>query len=202
MRTRALWTNSDETTFAGARPIMMEGITNFVTRPDLQDRSLILALESPPIRRTEHQLWAEFDQRKGGIFGALLDMLSAGVRGLPDTHLSTLPRMADFATWCAACGLDAEAAYSRNRQNAIDAILDHDLLAQSLKALVAAEGEWRGTAQELLDQIGDAARVRDPRALSDRLWRLAQPLRSQGVSIIREPRKAKRREIAITRVDQ
>jgi hypothetical protein len=31
MRTRAPWTNSDETTFAGARPIMAEGIASFVT---------------------------------------------------------------------------------------------------------------------------------------------------------------------------
>ena len=35
-----------------------------------------------------------------------------GVRQLPDTHLADLPRMADFATWAVACGLDAfEAAY-------------------------------------------------------------------------------------------
>jgi hypothetical protein len=203
MRTRALWTNSDEMTFAGARPIMAEGIANFVTRPDLLDRSLILALESPPDRMTERQLWAEFDRRKAGIFGALCDMLAAGVRRLPETHLSNLPRMADFATWCAACGHDAfEAAYAHNRQDAVDTVLEHDLLAQSLKALVAAEGAWRGTCQELLDRIDNAARITDPRALSERLRRLAQPLRSQGISISHEPRKAKRREIVIALVGQ
>jgi hypothetical protein len=83
MRTRALWTNSDETTFAGARPIMAEGIANFIARPDLLDRALILALESPPSnRRTERQLWAEFDRCKAGVFGALCSMLAAGVRRL------------------------------------------------------------------------------------------------------------------------
>jgi hypothetical protein len=203
MRTRAFWTNSDETTFAGARPIMAEGIANFVTRPDLIDRSLILALESPPNRRTERQLWAELDQHKAGIFGALCDMLATGVRRLPETRLLNPPRMADFATWGVACGLDTlEAAYARNRQNAIDVILEHDLLAQSVKALVAAEGEWRGIAQELLDRIGRAARITDPRALSDRLRRLAQPLRSHGISISHEKRKAKRREIIIAPIEQ
>jgi hypothetical protein len=203
MRTRALWTNSEEATFAGARPIMAEGIANFVTRPDLIDRSLILALESPPNRRTERQLWAELDQHKAGIFGALCDMLATGVRRLPETRLLDPPRMADFATWGVACGVDTlEAAYARNRQNAIDVILEHDLLAQSVKALIAAEGEWRGTAQELLDRIGGAARISDPRALSDRLRRVAQPLRSHGISISHEPRKTKRREIRIARIEQ
>jgi len=203
MRTRALWTNADETTFAGARPIMMEGISAFVTRPDLLDRALILALESPPNRKTERELCIEFDQRKAGIFGALLDMLAAGVRRLPETRLVNPPRMADFAIWSAACGLDTfEAAYARNRLDAADAILEHDLLAQSLKALVAAKVEWRGTSQELLDQIGNAARITDPRTLSDRLRRLAQPLRSHGIWISHEPRKAKRREIVIARVER
>ena len=63
MRTRALFTNSDEVSFVGSRPIMMEGISNFVTRPDLIDRSLIIALESPPgDRRTQRELWTEFER--------------------------------------------------------------------------------------------------------------------------------------------
>jgi hypothetical protein len=169
MRTRALWTNADEMTFVGARPIMLEGITAFVTRPDLLDRALILALESPPNRKSERQLWMEFDQQKAGIFGALLDKLAVGLRRLPETRLVNPPRMADFAIWSAACGLDTfEAAYSRNRLDAADVILEHDLVAQSLKTLIAAKREWRGTAQELLDQIGNPARITDPRALSDR----------------------------------
>jgi hypothetical protein len=110
--------------------------------------------------------------------------------------------MADFVTWCAARGNDAfEAAYARNRQNAVDTVLEHDLLAQSLKALVAAEGAWRGTCQELLDRIGNAARITDPRALSERLRRLAQLLRSREY---RSPtsREGQRREIVIALVEQ
>ena len=57
MRTRALWTNSDEATFTGARPIMMEGIANFVTAPDLLSRSIILTLAPLTARRTERELF-------------------------------------------------------------------------------------------------------------------------------------------------
>ena len=181
MRTRALWTNSDEMTFAGARPIMAEGIANFVTRPDLIDRSNIFAVKSLPNRRTERELLTEFDRYKAGIFGALCDMLVTGVRQLPETHLVSLPRMADFATWSVACGLDTfEAAYARNRQNTIDVDLEHDILGQSVKALVAAKGEWRGTAMELPDQIGPTARITVPKVLSDQLRRLAPMLRFHG----------------------
>lgn len=152
MRTRALFTNSDEVSFVGSRPIMMEGISNFVTRPDLIDRSLIIALESPPgDRRTQRELWTEFERYRPRIFGALCDMLAAGVRRLPETRLLNPPRMADFATWTVACGVEGlEAAYARNRQAALDVVLEHDLLARSLEALMATREEWRGAAHELL----------------------------------------------------
>ena len=111
--------------------------------------------------------------------------------------------MADFATFAVACGLDTfEAEYARNRQNATDVILEQSVLAQSVKALVAEKGEWRGTAMELLTQIGSAARITVPKVLSERLARLAPALRSHGIVISREPRTAGRREITIARIEQ
>ena len=43
IRTKALFKDTDETLLRVARPIMLEGITNFATRPDLVDRSIIFA---------------------------------------------------------------------------------------------------------------------------------------------------------------
>ena len=45
LRLRTLFKDLDETLFRGARPIAFEGISNVVTRPDLQDRALIFLLE-------------------------------------------------------------------------------------------------------------------------------------------------------------
>ena len=199
MRTRALFTNSDEALFAGARPIALEGIANFATRPDLLDRAITFALAPLSNRRTERALWAEFERQRPGIFGALCDMLATGVRQLPETRLVNPPRLADFATWSVACGLDRfEQAYTANRQNAIDVILEHDVLASSAKALVATQ-PWRGTAQELLNVIGPMAGITTPRVLSDQLRRIAPMLRSVGIHVSHEPRTADRREIRITR---
>jgi len=196
-RARALFKDTDET-LKIARPIMLEGITNFVTRADLMDRALIFAAEPLASRKTERALLAEFERVRPGIFGALLDQLAIGIQRLPDTHLATLPRIADFATWAVACGLDGfETAYAANRQAAIDVILEHDVLARAVRAFVRQE-EWVGTASELLDVLGPTIKITTPKTLSDELARLAPMLRTVGIDI-RHKRTADRRQITIVR---
>jgi hypothetical protein len=197
IRTRALFKDTDETLLGMARPIMLEGIANFVTRPDLMDRSIIFAAEPLSNRKTERVLHAEFERRRPRIFGALLDRLVIGVRQLPDTHLANPPRMADFATWAVACGLDGfERSYAANRQAAIDVTLEHDVLAQAVRALV--KSEWVGTATELLDLLGPTIKITNPKVLSDELARLAPMLRTVGLDI-KYQRSADRRGIRIVR---
>src|SRR5262245_58407704 len=53
LRVKALFKDTDETLFRGARPIAFEGISNVVTRSDLQDRALIFQLENITRYRTE-----------------------------------------------------------------------------------------------------------------------------------------------------
>ena len=199
MRTRKLFTDAGEMLFRGARPIAIEGITNFVTRGDLQDRSIILPIEPMRGFRTEHDLDAAFEKQRAGIFGALLDLLAHGVKMLPETHLASPPRMADFAHWAVACGLDTfEDAYRLNRLNATAVILEHDVLARAVRAMVAQE--WVGTAYELLDILGPSAKITNSKVLSDQLRRLAPLLRAlDGINITHEPRTADRRLIRIRR---
>lgn len=198
IRTRALFTNSDETLLRMARPIMLEGIANFVTRADLLDRAIIFVAEPLPHRKTERILHAEFERQRPGIFGALLDRLVIGIRQLPDTRLANPPRMADFATWAVACGLDDfETAYRANRQAAIDVILDHDALARAVRAFV--QQEWAGTATELLDVLGPSVKITNAKTLSDELTQLAPMLRTVGLDI-KYQRQADRRGIRIIRL--
>jgi hypothetical protein len=59
--THALFTDQDEILFAAARPIILNGIEDIITRPDLADRAILLMLA--PIaerqRRAEHALWRD-----------------------------------------------------------------------------------------------------------------------------------------------
>jgi hypothetical protein len=102
---RQLYTDDEEILFEAARPILLNGIEEVVSRPDLGDRAIFLTLA--PIReaqrRAEGELWREFQTARPRILGALLDAVAHGLRALGGVQLDQLPRMADFAVWITAC---------------------------------------------------------------------------------------------------
>ena len=102
---RQLYSDQDEVLFDAARPVILNGIEDIVTRPDLADRAVFLTLEPIPGegRRPEQELWAAFEAERPRILGVLLDAASKGLAMLPQTRLDKLPRMADFALWATAC---------------------------------------------------------------------------------------------------
>ena len=198
LRIRTLFKNFEETLFRGARPIAFEGISNVVSRADLQDRSIILQLENISRYKMERELLAEFNRQRPGIIGALLDMMVRGLELLPVTRLVSPPRMADFAHLAVACGVDQfEAAYAANRQNAINIMLSHDPVAKAVRALVEGKKKWVGIMEDLLDILGPTTGIKSTRKLSDDLRRLAPMLRTVGVHIVYEQRTAERRLLRI-----
>ena len=72
---RQLYTDQEEVIFTATRPIILNGIEDIVTRPDLADRGLFLQLQpiSEASRRTEAEFWQAFRQDCPKILGALLD---------------------------------------------------------------------------------------------------------------------------------
>ena len=60
---RQLYTDAEEVLFQAARPVLLNGIEDVVSRPDLGDRAIFLTLT--PIgeaqRRSEAELWHEFE---------------------------------------------------------------------------------------------------------------------------------------------
>src|SRR5262249_20217300 len=99
--TRELNTDQDEVLFEATRPQMFNGITEFVTRPDLLDRALqeMLPTIPPHKRRRESDLTVAFESARPKLVGALFDDLAAGLRAQADVRLATLPRMADCVSW-------------------------------------------------------------------------------------------------------
>jgi len=197
---RQLYTDQDEVLFDAARPVILNGIEDIVTRPDLADRAVFLTLE--PIleerRRPEQELWAAFEAERPRILGVLLDAVVEGLRRLPETHLPRLPRMADFALWASACEAALWpagtfwAAYCGNRDEAVDGVIDGDPIAAAVRALMATRTEWTGTASELLGALAEQAGERvarakswpeSPRVLAGRLRRAATFLRKIGIEI-------------------
>ena len=195
---RQLYTDADEMLFAAMRPIILNGIEDFAGRPDLADRSLFLVLE--PIaesdRQSEQKFWEAFEKDRPAILGALLDRVVHGLRHLPSVTLERTPRMADFARWATACELQPGAfmkAYEQNRDQAVETVLDFDIIAAAVQAFAAKQSQpWTGTATQLLNaltvEVGEtAARAKEwpktPKALSGRLRRAAPFLRKAGVRL-------------------
>jgi hypothetical protein len=185
--------------FDAGRPIILNGIEDVVSRPDLADRALFLTLPylSEVRRRPEQTLWQDFELARPRLLGVLLDALSNGLRALPHVRLDRLPRMADFALWAAACEISLwpagtfARAYAANRRAAIDDAIDADPVAACVRDLMAERSSWAGTAADFLragaDWDGTSSPGRgwpnNPRALAGRLRRTQTFLRALGIDI-------------------
>jgi hypothetical protein len=212
---RQLYTDQDEVLFDAARPVVLNGIEDIVERPDLADRALFLTLEPIPAerRRPETELWAAFETNRPRILGALLDAVVEGIKRLPDTRLPELPRMADFAVWATACETAIWpagtfwSAYCRNRDEAVEGVIDADPVAAAVRALMSTRTVWTGTASDLLGALAEGVDERvsksktwpdSPRALSGRLRRAATFLRKIGIEVaFKKEGKARTRIIHI-----
>ena len=213
---RQLYSDQDEVLFDAARPVILNGIEDIVTRPDLADRAVFLTLEPIPDerRRPEQELWAAFEAERPRLLGVLLDAVAKGLAELPRTKLDKLPRMADFALWATACETALWAsgtfwsAYCGNRDEAVDGVIDADPIAAAVRALMQARTEWTGTASDLLGALAEMAGERvaksktwpdSPRALAGRLRRAATFLRKVGIAIgFEREGRARTRMIRIT----
>jgi hypothetical protein len=213
---RQLYSDQDEVLFDAARPVVLNGIEDIVTRPDLADRAVFLTLEPIPEdrRRPERELWAAFEAERPRILGVLLDAVATGLAELPRTKLDKLPRMADFALWATACETALWpqgtfwSAYCGNRDDAVEGVIDADPIAAAVRAVMTMRTEWTGTASDLLGALAEMVGERvaksktwpdSPRALAGRLRRAATFLRKIGIDIgFEREGRARTRMIRIT----
>ena len=88
---RQLYTDDEEALFEASRPILLNGIEDVISRPDLGDRAIFLNLA--PIadgnRRPEDEIWREFEIARPLILGALLDAVVHGLRAINRVQLES-----------------------------------------------------------------------------------------------------------------
>ena len=217
---RQLYTDADEVLFQAARPTILNGIEDVITRQDLADRTIFLNMGSlrDEQRRPETELWQQFELARPRILGALLDAVAHGVCTRDRMQFVRLPRMADFAKWASACESALwpsgtfRMAYDANRRRAVEDAVEADPLAACVRRIMAKQARWVGTASDLLDAsavCGDhlTGRImdwpRNPRALAGRLRRSQAFLRTFGIEIAfkREGHEGKRIIKMTSRVD-
>src|SRR5215467_1344130 len=123
--------------FQASRSIILNGIEDVITRPDLADRAIFLTL--PHVheqkRRPEKEIWRHFALARPLILGALSEAASRGLRTRAGVRFELLPRMADFALWATACETAFWPAgtflhaYEMNRKAAIENVVEADPVA-------------------------------------------------------------------------
>ncbi|MGE5483624.1 MAG: hypothetical protein ACM3X4_01250 [Ignavibacteriales bacterium] len=216
--TRQLYTDADEVLVQVQRPIILNGIDDIASRPDLRDRAIVLTLPSiaDTKRRAESRLLADFGRDHPALLGAFCNAVVFALCYLERVNLLRHPRMADFARWVVAAEPalpwahgEFLKAYEANRQESAEVGVADDPLAQEVIRL-AQTGGWTGTATELVDSLSlmdewntstSRSLPRSPQAMGDALRRLAPDLRRLGTSI-KFSRQAHKRLISIGLVAQ
>jgi hypothetical protein len=205
---RVLYSDLSEITFSAARPILVSGIVDPTSRPDFLDRTIIIRPKRlGENRREESELWAEFYQKQGQLFGALLDVLCGALKHLPDVPKpKDSPRMINFARLGVAVertlgweeGL-FEHAYRESRDLAMVKSLESSSVAQALINFMQKKSLWTGKAgklwEELNQQVPWGSRPidwpRGPKGMADALSRIAPSLRSVGLEISQSKKTSK-----------
>lgn len=156
---RKLYSDDDEVIYNFKRPLMLNGINNFITQADLLDRAVILNVERIPEekRLTELELWGNFEKEKPLILGAMFTVLSKAMKIFPTTPTSGLPRMADFGRWgCAIYSAIYERPFSDfqslllgNKKRQIDESIEADSVAKLIKYMTNNLVRWKGNARDV-----------------------------------------------------
>jgi putative DNA primase/helicase len=181
--------------------MLINGIEELGSRPDLLDRTLMVAL--PPIakehRKDRKTFRKEFDTAQPRLLGGIFDAVSMALRDHDHITLPSLERMADFMRWAAAAspafgGQEAFLrAYEDNvaRLNAL-ALESNPVVNAIVELLDNEDGAWEGNATELLAQLNLSSTTvsagltpqgwpKSARALAGILRRLAPALLSEDI---------------------
>lgn len=217
--TRKLHTNSEEVLFDATRPVLLNGIPDLASRPDLADRSIIVSL--PVIceaeRKYEETIWDQFNAAAPRILATLLNATSTSLARRASVQLTERPRMADFTRWVTAAepalGWPDGAflqAYTANRKSVDNAAIEGNPVAEAILTMITDHGPWKGTATELIRNLrrlypmltdDPLAFPLLPNKLASELKRVHPLLRRQGIVISKERQgKAGQRVICIKHV--
>ena len=219
-KTRQLYSDHEISAFDYKRPVTMNGIPDYADKGDLLQRSLRVLQPGIPEgeRKTEKELWENWERDAPLILGALFSLLAVGLKNLPGTHPRELPRMADAARWVTACLGDSsflEALAEAQEEN--DSIsLSTSPVAPILQRFLTTPdkfdptwkcGHWRGEPGELREQLVRFAQGNSiplskyfpeaPNRFSGQLRRDAPALRSLGFDVSTDRRCKGRRMITI-----
>lgn len=154
---RTLYTTAELTSVRAVRPIILNGIPDFIERGDLMDRCVQISLSPIPAveRKTEQELWDEFEKDRAQILGAIFDAVCVGLASTAPAP-ANLPRMSDWAKWvCALCHVWGQtpeqflADYNNSKGKAEVVLVGHNPFADAIITFMERKFHWTGRIADL-----------------------------------------------------
>jgi energy-coupling factor transporter ATP-binding protein EcfA2 len=210
---RALFSDFGETTFCGSRPIILNGIADFVSRDDLLSRAYVVELPSRSEWLAEHELRESIHAALPLAFRSLLDALVMGLRRfrVTPTPPGRLCECERFAVAAEPALLFPQgtvlAALQKNRAEAAAVQGENDIVISAVLEWAQDRRQgWTGTMGELYGDLYNrlpaaARRTADwpkaPNKLSTRIKLAFPTLRGLGVEVSFGQRTGSRRPVTI-----
>lgn len=206
--TRKFYSNTEEEAFSAMRPVMINGISELATRPDLADRTVFVELKKIECYIPEAELERDWEQDCSQLTGSLYDLLSNTLAELPNVHINKPPRMADFAQLGQAMFnvLEVDESFSeifsRNRDHVVMRAIESSPVALAIIDLLDSQystGKFRGTMKQLLSELSNnkpkffdpSAWPKSPRGLGDIVKRVTPALLVRGIEVQKDDKPKK-----------
>lgn len=213
---RMLYSDNNLVSISLKAKMIITGIGDIVSKPDLAERCNPIYLDTISDRKTEAIVWQEFNNIKPKLLGSIFNTIKTGLLYLNEfSHIENAPRMADFvqygAAFTKAMGLDPQAfitEYSNGNAEIVQECDSSDTLFDLLlRFLGNRNGSWRGTARNLLydlEQYAKSAGIAFDLPLSESS--LSRKLNSErnalnSLGILFEKHKGSKREIILSMAD-
>jgi hypothetical protein len=158
---RKLFTDMDDVVYSVRRAIILNGVSAPSMAPDLLDRTIMICLEriTDEKRKKRSEIEAIRDSLLPKVRGYLLTIISEAMKE-PTKHTEPLPRLADFCEKADDCLIklgyepgEFIRTYTIATRDIAEQAVQSDALANVLLELLEEDGDWKGTASNLLKKI-------------------------------------------------
>jgi len=203
LQKRELYSDDEDIVRQLLRCVGLNGINIATTQEDLLDRTVLITFLPIPegSRKTEEQLYREFEEVRPYIFGEMLDVLSKTLKLLPKIKPKKLFRMADFCKiGCAvavALGYKQEDfldAYEGKVKDQVKEAVYNSILGNVLLDFMSTRYNWIGIASSLFKmliahakELGVSTRVKEfpkaPNILTRRMKLLLDSFKALDIEI-------------------
>ena len=159
---RKHYTNSEEIIHDVQNIVIMTGIGNIITKPDLLDRAIVIGMGriDSSNRSSETKLSKDFDLKDSSLLGALLDVTVAALKHRDTKTTPKYTRMVEFAHL--GEGVEAYLGYPKDTlkqrmadglEIANDVAIDSSPVGSILRNWIRTQKDWKGTLSELLNVL-------------------------------------------------